>query len=319
MRGDGTAIAGPASDARGHGPVHRRRQRLGGRSPPSRRRAARRGAAPSSLRARWPAPDAWRALDWRRRAGVDGAPVARRSASWRRDRSPPAAWRTWTARSRWPGGRADGALYLARDAVGERTLFYARCRRAAWCSPRRCAALLATGLRARTLDLPGRRRLPRLRLRARPRDAGGRASTSCCPARSSTSRGGRVSARALLDAAGGARGAAARRGRAARALRARLEDAVRPAPAARRAGRRVPLRRPRLEPGRRAGRAAARRAGAHLLGLVRPRATRTSCRSARWSPSTAAPTTASSSCRPRSCSATSTTRSACSASRSATR
>ena len=252
----------------------------------------------------------WDCVLARRRAGRRSRPVAALLAA--------AAWRTWTARSRWPGGRPTARCTWRATPSASAPSTTPRCP-TAWPSPPRSGA---AGDRPASpgRSTPGGRRLPRLRLRARRRRRCSPGVHECCPARSSTSRGGQVTPRALLVAAGRTRRSRRpTRRRCGARCGARLEDAV---------SRRLP-------PGEPVGaflsggldsslvvalaRRLARRAGAHVLGVVRPRATRTSWRGARWWPSTAAPTTASSSCRPRSCSAHLDERSRCWTSRSATR
>jgi asparagine synthase (glutamine-hydrolysing) len=140
-----------------------------------------------------PAPGPALVCDWDS-CWVDGAPV-RDLAHWRAIVD---AGRLATVHGAFALAwlRADGALCLARDAVGERTLFYARVGRGlVFASTLR--ALLATGLVPRALYLPAGRALPDLRLRAGPRDArGGRLRAA--PGRDRNTPAGRSQPRPVL-------------------------------------------------------------------------------------------------------------------------
>ena len=157
----------------------------------------------------------------------------------------------------WHGPRRNA--HLARDAIGERTLFYAPLSRLDSSSRRPFAARWRPASSPRQLNLRAVARVPLLRLPAGPRDAGrGRVRSA---ARRASSPSDRPACdrepfwelppdRARLDPG---------RRPGPPAAPDTLEDAVPRRLPAGRAGRGVPLRRPRLEPRRRAGAATAPR------------------------------------------------------------
>ncbi len=208
-------------------------------------------------------------------------------------RGPPRRRRRRVRRSPWRD--ADGALHLARDAIGERTLFYAQVAATASSSPRRSARCSRPASSRARSTCAAVAALPRLRLRSRTRDARRRASNEAAARRDRRALpAGSDAARHASLVAVPAEAAAPRRGRRATRCVARLAARACERPCARRstatdeAGGRVPVRRHRLEPRR--GARAARCIDAprpHVLGVVRRRTMPTSSPGARWSRRTA--------------------------------
>ena len=190
----------------------------------------------------------------------------------------------------------DGTLFVARDRVGKKPLHY-------WLDGDGIA--FASEPKAFLAD-PGFTARARSRGALRLPDA-----TSTCPAPHvgvpgvqklppgalSARQDGRVTRRALLEAAVRAQ-ARDLRGRGVERAAGAPARGRAPAPDQRRAARRVPQRRHRLERRRRADGGARRRAGQDVLDRLRGSRVTTSCRTRGWSPSATAPSTTSSSCGP---------------------